>query len=155
MSSPKRYDSRPDTRQHIARVQWFIEAAIFNLRTRAVQHDRSKLQEPELEGWDIGTPKLASLTYGTDEYRESLRELKPTIEHHYAHNDHHPEYHEDGVAGMSLTSLIEMLCDWRAASERTAQTKSFAEGLDHNFERFGIEPQLASIIRNTVQELGL
>lgn len=156
------YDSRPETREHIKRVQHFLGQAVQNLIRRGDHHDQSKLVEPELAAFDIATPKLAELEYGSEEYRASLRELKPALEHHFAVNDHHPEHFADGVYGMSLLSLLEMVCDWRAASERTKQrtddpekVKTFADGLEHNFERFGIEHQLASVIRNTVIELGM
>ena len=33
-------------------------------------------------------------------------------------NRHHPEYYEDGIAGMTLVDLEEMLSDWEAASHR-------------------------------------
>jgi hypothetical protein len=40
------------------------------------------------------------------------------LKHHYAHNRHHPEFFgEDGVDGMSLVDVIEMLADWKAATE--------------------------------------
>jgi len=54
---------------------------------------------------------------------------------------------------MSLLDVIEMLCDWKAASERTKQG-SIAQSLAHNKERFGISDQLFSILTNTVRELG-
>jgi hypothetical protein len=54
---------------------------------------------------------------------------------------------------MSLLSIIEMLADWKAASERTKQG-SIARSLTVNIERFGIEPQLAWILSNTIDELG-
>lgn len=156
------YDSRPETRAHINRVRDFLAVATDNLRVRAERHDATKLVEPELSAFDVATPKLAELEYGSDEYRASLRELKPALEHHFAHNDHHPEHHSTGVNGMSLLSLLEMLCDWRAASERTKQrgddpekVASFEAGLIYNFERFGIEPQLAGVMMNTAVEMGL
>jgi hypothetical protein len=41
------------------------------------------------------------------------------LKHHYSHNRHHPEFFgEDGVDGMTLVDLIEMLADWKAATER-------------------------------------
>jgi hypothetical protein len=154
------YDSSPETLAHIQRVGDFMAEAAANLLRRASRHDASKLEPEERAAWDEATPKLATLEYGSDEYRASLRALKPTLDHHFAANDHHPEHHDEGIAGMSLLSLLEMLCDWRAASERTKQrtddpdkTATFERGLEHNFERFGIEPQLASVLRNTAQEL--
>ena len=155
------YDSRPETREHIDRVRDFIVIVILNLQARSRVHDQSKLMEPELSAFDIATPKLADLEYGSDEYKQSLRELGPALQHHFEHNDHHPEHYENGINGMSLMALMEMLCDWRAASERVKQrtddpdkVNTFEAGLEHNFERFSIDPQLASILRNTSKELG-
>lgn len=132
-----------------------------NLAKRADMHDASKLVEPELAAFDRATERLATLVYGSPEYKASLAELKPALEHHYKHNDHHPEHHPNGVAGMSLMALLEMLCDWRAASERTKQrtddperVATFESGLEYNFERFGITGDLATVLRNTVKELG-
>lgn len=157
------YDSRPETREHINRVQSFIWEAIDNLERRARYHDRTKLEEPELSGFNEATPRLATLEYGTPEYQASLDALRPTLEHHFAHNDHHPEHYVDGVRGMSLLSLLEMLCDWRAASERTKKRadgdvylkKSFEEGLEYNQKRFGYSDELAAILRNTAYEMGM
>jgi hypothetical protein len=156
------FDSRPDTQKHIDRVGDFMGEAIVNLHTRAVVHDASKLVEPELSYFNIATERLATLVYGSPEYLASLEDLKPALNHHYAHNDHHPEHFENGVRGMSLMALIEMLCDWRAASERTKQrtddpekVKTFESGLEYNFERFGITGDLADVLRNTAKELGL
>lgn len=156
------YDSRPDTYEHIARVRHFLALVIQNLGWRGSQHDHSKLVEPELSAFDIATPKLANLSYGSDEYRQSLRELGPALQHHFEHNDHHPEHYERGIEQMSLMALIEMLCDWRAASERVKQRTddpskiaTFEDGLKHNFERFGIGEQLQSILIATVKELNL
>jgi hypothetical protein len=156
------FDSRPETREHIRRVQHFIHLAIDNLVRRADFHDASKLVAPEVEAFNIATPKLASLEYGSEEYRKSLRELGSALAHHFAYNDHHPEHFENGVAGMSLLSLLEMLCDWRAASERMKQraddpekVKTFESGLAYNQERFGYSDELAGILLNTARELGM
>jgi hypothetical protein len=155
------YDSRPETQEHIERVQHFMLIAIIELQTRSRVHDISKLIEPELSAFDIATPKLASLEYGSAEYQQSLIDLGPALKHHYERNDHHPEHYVNGIEGMSLMALIEMMCDWRAASERVKQrtddpekVKTFEIGLEHNFTRFFIGPQLASIMRNTAKELG-
>ena len=156
------YDSRPETQTHIDRVRHFVVLAADDLRHRAGVHDGSKLVSPEVEAFDIATPKLAGLEYGSDEYSQSLRDLGPALQHHFEHNDHHPEHHENGVRGMSLMALIEMLCDWRAASERVKQrtddpkkVKSFESSLAYNQDRFGYSDELAEILRNTLRELGL
>lgn len=147
------YDSTQDTEEHIQKVHHRLVEVQRELLTRALVHDASKLSEPEKSGFDVLTLKLANLVYGSDEYRAALAEAKPTIDHHYAVNSHHPEHYEQGIAGMSLLDLVEMLCDWKAASERTKQG-SIAASLVHNKQRFGIDDQLAAILENTVKELG-
>lgn len=156
------YDSRPETRKHIERVQYFLGLARLNLYFRQSRHDESKLYSPEVEAFDIATPKLADLEYGSEEYKQALKNLGPALEHHFEHNDHHPEHYENGVRGMSLMALLEMLCDWRAASERTKQRtddpekiRTFEAGLRHNFDRFGISDDLAEILLNTARELNM
>lgn len=146
-------DSRQDTLDHIRKVQGRISEVQGHLHDRAMQHDVSKLSEPEKPGYDRLMGRLAEVVYGTDEYRAALAEAKDTIAHHYAENSHHPEHYENGIAGMSLLDVVEMLCDWKAASERTKQG-SIAQSLAHNKERFGIDDQLFSILENTVRELG-
>ena len=156
------YDSRPETIEHIERVRMFVDRAVGNLLKRQMVHDRSKLEEPELSAFDIATPKLAGLEYGSEEYKQSLRDLGPALTHHFEHNDHHPEHFENGVRGMSLMALIEMLCDWRAASERVkqrtddpAKVSSFESGLEHNKERFEISDDLYDVLLNTARELDM
>jgi hypothetical protein len=60
---------------------------------------------------------------------------------------------ESDVRFFSLLDLVECVCDWKAASERTKQG-SIAASLVHNKERFGIDDQLYAILVNTVRELG-
>jgi hypothetical protein len=146
------YDSTKDTREHIGKVQARIQIVVNELTIRAAHHDESKLIEPEKPGYDQLTARLKDLVYGSPEYKQALADAKPVIDHHYQVNSHHPEHYPDGIAGMSLLDIIEMLCDWKAASERTRQG-SIAQSLAHNKERFGISDQLASILENTVKEL--
>lgn len=151
MSEP--YDSTQDTQDHIARVGSYIYHACDNLEERARRHDASKLRSPEKEAFDILTPRLKGLAYGSEEYKASLKELKPALDHHYAHNSHHPEHYKLGVSGMSLFDVVEMLMDWKAASERHA-TGDIWQSIEHNWERFNLSPQLHSILINTAKEMG-
>lgn len=146
-------DSTKDTKAHIIKVQDNIDAAIQNLNTRATLHDLSKLREPEKSGFDAMMGRLSNAVYGSDDYKAALAEGKSTIARHYAANDHHPEHWPGGVNDMSLLSILEMLCDWKAASERTKQG-SIQQSLPINKERFGISDQLYAVLENTVRELG-
>lgn len=142
------------TAEHIRRVGTNMADVIGRLARRAVVHDASKWSEREWPAFKEATPRLASLTYGSEEYKASLRSIKPAIESHNGNNSHHPEhYGEKGIDGMDLLDLIEMMCDWKAATERHADG-SISKSLDHNRERFKISPQLESVLRNTVERMG-
>lgn len=147
------YDSRPDTREHIDAVGDRIYEVIVELQARAQWHDDSKLLSPEVEVFDEMTPKLKESTYGSDEYKGFLEKMKPALDHHYANNSHHPEHYENGIDGMSLLDLVEMLCDWKAATERH-DDGSIYRSLSINKDRFNISDQLYQILINTVKELG-
>ena len=147
------YDSRDETCKHIHRVAELLSQVSQALIERASEHDKSKLAEPEKPLFDKMTPKLKRLTYGSSEYKNCLNDLKPALDHHYAHNSHHPEHYPNGVNGMDLLDVIEMLVDWKAAGERHADG-SITNSLRVNETRFKLEPQLVSILSNTVRNLG-
>ncbi len=146
------YDSTPDTLAHIATVQELMTVITDELTIRAAAHDASKLHEPEKSGFDRLTMALKNVAYGTEAYRAALAEAQSAIAHHYQVNRHHPEHFPDGITHMTLIDIIEMLCDWKAASERTQQ-ESIAKSLAHNQQRFGINDQLFAILVNTVRDL--
>jgi hypothetical protein len=103
--------------------------------------------------YDEFTPKLKAMTYGSDEYKACLKEMGVALQHHYQSNTPHPEQFDNGVNGMSLIDLLEMLADWKAASLRHADG-DILKSLEINKKRFGISDQLAEIFINTVHEMG-
>jgi hypothetical protein len=113
----------------------------------------SKFMSPEKEVFDRETPNLKSLEYGSDEYKQALGRMKVALDHHYANNSHHPEHYENGMAGMSLLDLMEMLADWKAATERH-ETGDITKSIDLNAERFGYDEMMRSIFHNTISEMG-
>ena len=141
-----------ETAKHIRRVQQLLGEVVTRLIARAVAHDTSKLHEPEASTFAVMTAKLKGCTYGSDEYKEFLSSMKPALDHHYAHNTHHPEHWHGGIKDMSLLDLIEMLVDWKAAGERHADG-SIGKSLDHNKGRFGYGDELDAILRRTAAEL--
>jgi hypothetical protein len=146
------YDSAPDTYKHANRVHHLMIHLVNELLDRAQQHDRSKLEPPEKEVFDEFTPKLATSQFGSDEYKAFLAAMKPALDHHYANNQHHPEFHRDGIAGMDLVDLIEMLCDWKAASERH-KSGDLMKSIQLNMERFSMSAQLTTILMRTARLL--
>ncbi len=146
----KKYDSTLDTIIHIQKVQSLLREACNELWHRAIIHDFTKLLHPEKEGFDIATPKLQGLTFGTPEYQQSLDELKPTLDHHYAHNSHHPQYYQNGIDDMDLFDILEMLVDWKAASHRTIGG-NILKSVKINKDRFNIGDQLYKVLMNTAE----
>lgn len=139
-----------ETKEHIANVSKFIYIIINELADRALNHDASKLKEPELSIFTEYTDKLKGSTYGSDEYLLFLKKMYVALEHHYAKNRHHPDHFADGLDGMNIVDLIEMFCDWKAATLRHADgdiLKSIKEGR----ERFDLDPQLAQIFTNSIE----
>jgi hypothetical protein len=147
------YDSRIDTLEHIEAVRGRMYRIIGELLLRLTYHDESKLQEPEKSLFDKYTPLLRDTTYGSEQYKKYLEEMGSALTHHYENNTHHPEHYPDGVNGMSLFDVLEMLADWKAAGMRHADG-SLKKSLEINRNRFGISDQLFRIIENTVRELG-
>lgn len=147
------YDSRVETYQHILRVNQLLNEFVKELHWRGLNHDYSKTMEPELSMYDEFTPKLKDSTYGSEEYKGFLKAMGPGLLHHYSHNRHHPEFHPDGVDGMNLADMMEMLADWKAATERHADG-DLARSLQIQKERFGISEQLYNVLWNTAMSFG-
>jgi hypothetical protein len=104
---------------------------------RALAHDLTKYQWVEARAFAEVIFDLKTTTYATDAYRALLRRIKPSIEHHYAANSHHPEhYGENGYGKMPRLDQVEMLCDWAAAVRRHADG-DLERSIAQNAERFG------------------
>lgn len=143
------YDCTEDVRDHINLVRRYLDVVRAQLSLRGIEHDRSKLATPEKEAFDEITPLLRTVEYGTPEYKETFKGVKVAMDHHYRVNRHHPEHFADGIDGMNLLDVVEMVCDWMAAADR----KSGDVHLETNVNRFEISSQLAHIISNTITAL--
>jgi hypothetical protein len=140
---------------HVATVRIFMEAFITRLKGRAMVHDGSKTSEPESYFFinDKNIIALNTTEYGSPEYKAALERGKEAVHHHQTHNRHHPEYYKNGINGMCLVDLIEMICDWKAATERNHNGDIWIS-IEMNKERFGIDDQLFSILKNTLDAMG-
>jgi len=142
--------TRHETQEHINNVRMFLEIIMHQIIERAKNHDRTKLEEPEFSTFVEYTPKLKDSTYGSPEYKEFLKGMEVALDHHYAHNRHHPEFFENGIDGMDLVDLIEMMCDWKAATLRH-DNGDINKSIEINTERFNLSPQLVNILKNTIK----
>ena len=153
-------DQRPKTWEHINEVHKLINKVIMELQDRAVKHDQSKLETPERQIFDEYTPKLRNVEYDSVEYKDCLKEMKVALNHHYTNNRHHPEYFKntyidnkwDPLSGMNLIDIIEMFCDWKAATLRH-EDGDIELSIDINKKKFNVSNQLTNIFQNTVDLL--
>lgn len=143
-------DCIQETEEHISQVRTLMLKVIAGLLERAKAHDQSKLKSPEVEIFTEYTPKLKDSTYGSDEYKEFLKGMKVALDHHYANNSHHPEHYKDGVRGMDLLDVVEMFCDWKAATMRH-DDGDIKKSIEINKDRFNMSEDLTQIFRNTVK----
>ena len=148
-------DSRPETEAHINKVRGIIATIMLELSKRYQSHDASKLEEPEKPYFDKATSKLKGLSYGSEEYKQALRDIRPALDHHYSNNSHHPEhFNKDGISGMTLIDLVEMFCDWCAASHRHEDGDIF-KSISSNSKRFGYDAVLAKILENIAKKYNI
>lgn len=136
--------------KHVHKVRANLYRIIQELDSRARLHDQSKLDSPEKELFGEFTPELEKVEYGTAEYNALLEKVRPAIDHHYANNRHHPQYHANGINDMDLIDLMEMLMDWLAATERN-KNGNIRKSIEINAKRYEISEQLAGILTNTIK----
>lgn len=145
-------ECRLSIQAHRQKVRKYIRFFTDRLTTRGERHDLSKLEEPQLSGFAQYTDCLKDLTYGSPEYYENLQALRPVLDHHYAVNRHHPEHWKNGISEMTLVDIIQMICDWKASSERQ-KDGNLLLSIEKNTERFNIDDQLKQILINTAKIL--
>lgn len=145
-------DSRIGTFYHKKRIFELMSIAVSELLNRASNHDNSKLVTPEKELFDEHSNNLRHSTFGSNEYYDFLKALKPALDHHYENNSHHPQHYENGINGFDLFDLFELFFDWKASSERHNDGDIY-KSIEINKERFNISDQLCDILKNTAKNL--
>lgn len=138
-----------DTQAHACKVESYINILVNEINKIKRIHDKSKMSSPELDYFAKYGPMLKKLTYGSDEYKKCLAEMEKGTKHHYENNPHHPEHYKNGVSGMNLINLIEMICDWYAASRRHNNGDIYSS-FKINQKRFNMSDELISILKNTI-----
>lgn len=141
-----------ETLEHKRLVSHYILLVVKELLDRAERHDDSKMEPGEIEYFDELTPMLKSVTYGSDEYKAFLDKLRPALAHHYSLNRHHPEHYKEGISGMDLVDLVEMLCDWKASTLRQ-HNGDILVSIEKNQARFQYGEELSQILVNTADKL--
>ena len=104
----KSFDARGEL---IRRVFGFTHEDMAKLMHRIEVHDQSKFSINEF-------PQYRNYFYPAENEIKNDEEFARAWQHHYEHNDHHPEYWvKNGVPmEMSDLAIAEMILDWEAMS---------------------------------------
>lgn len=138
---------------HKLSVKTGMQRVIDELANRGEHHDDDKLEGDVLQSFYDISGKFEHAKFGSVEYEIVLEKLKPTLDKHYATNDHHPQHNKNGISGMNFMSMLEMIVDWKSASSAYGDTP-FEESMQINKKRFGIDEQLYEVMVNTAKSLG-
>lgn len=133
---------------HITRVRKHIATFVRLLIKRSLNHDNSKLQDPELTLWKE-MDKEPRYPYGSEEYKEKMKRWEKVFKHHYSYNRHHPEFYENGVNDMTLVDIVEMMCDWLGYKQAISITEAL-NVCDEQMKRYNISNELRQVIFNTL-----
>ena len=141
-------DTEEYIKGHISRVRKHINTFVQLLLKRAINHDKSKLEEPEISWWKE-MDKEPRYPYGSEEYKQKIKRWNKVFKHHYKYNRHHPEHYDYGVSEMTLVDIVEMMCDWLGYKD----TITISEALkvcDEQMKRYNISDDVRQIIFNTL-----
>jgi len=139
-----------ETIQHTKQVADIMLEISLKLERRGNLHDMSKFLDPERNMFIKYGADLKKITYNSKEYKQCLENLKPALVHHYKANNHHPEFYENGIKGMNLVDIVEMFCDWYAATKKHDDGDIY-KSIEINKERFNMSDDLVQIFKNTVK----
>ena len=148
----------PDTYKYITthkkNVFMRMQAAADILTKRGLEHDNSKLENPEFSNWCLmdNEPRYK---YGTKEYKLKMDRWKPLLKMHYSNpsNSHHPENFKDDfdiATRKDLFDIIEMICDWLAYKDKITYTEA-SNLVMEQCKRYGFSEELSDLILNTLK----
>ena len=141
-------DTEEYIKGHISRVRKHINTFVQLLLKRAINHDKSKLEEPEISWWKE-MDKEPRYPYGSEEYNQKIKRWDKVFKHHYKYNRHHPEHYEYGVSEMTLVDIVEMMCDWLGYKDTIAISEAL-KVCDEQMRRYNIPDGIRQIIFNTL-----
>jgi len=139
-----------DTVIHRDCVTTGINHAIVELKQRAEDHDLTKFEDEEAEGYYKAIPYLRQ--------HETLPAdiqcaFDRAWDHHKTKNDHHPEFYADGLLGMDFIVLIELASDWCAAMLRENNPQSIESNVKTFASRYHYPEYFATLLINTMKKV--
>ena len=152
MSEERSLYFEADTRKHQQLVAEKMIACAKHIMDRGMVHDASKLTEEERRYYEepVWLLNHEDVEYGSAEYKELTALMGKGWTHDTLVNDHHPEFYAS-IQDMTLFSLLEMLCDWIAASKR--KDNSASKAMEYMVADHLVDPQLEAILLNTLKQI--
>lgn len=137
---------------HKEKVKKLISNMSTLLWKRGDSHDDSKLEEPEFSGYAENFISEEKRDPESEEYQECREKLEETITIHHRKNRHHPEFFGNGIKGMTLIDICELLCDW-VATTRIQDKGNLRITIERNREKYKFSKELEQILLNTLELL--
>lgn len=145
--------------RHRDYVRLAIMRVIHALEERSVEHDASKMLDDEFAGFARINVVARTHKFGSPEYKDSMKQERPTIDLHFSRNSHHPErpallgnaaetarglpddatyWEARDSARMTFLDVIEMVCDWWGARRGYDDNRmTWEQSVDMNLESKG------------------
>lgn len=140
--------------EHRDRVSFYIDRVIRELMDRSLVHDDSKFGKEEFPVFAKAIHKFKNHPFGSAGYAKAKESILPGTEHHFKMNRHHPEHFPNGINDMNLIDLLEMLCDWKAATLNHKEAPGdIHKSIQFGIDKYKISPQLAKVLYNTIRDL--
>jgi len=140
--------------KHKEQIAVLLAKFAAELTYRSAVHDNSKFSPDEFDVHSDNVNHFNKYLFDTKEEKELKERLMPAGILHRKRNRHHPEHFEDGIDGMNLIDILEMLCDWKSASTRVSGD-SLRKGLPILKNKYNISPQLLKILENTARDFNM
>lgn len=136
--------------EHKAKVQKWLSLFSSELYKRSLEHDNSKLKEPELSGWRA-MDQEPRYKYGTKEYKDKVDRYEWLMKEHWSKNRHHPGYWDinKDEKDKDLIDIIEMMVDWLSYKDHISYVEA-SELVKKQTERYNFSEELSELILNTL-----
>lgn len=149
-----KWDNHPENLEWVTSSENQVHAYDTGLKKPAAKY---VVTCEELDLTTIGCEKMAAAVRECGYERVTAAGIWNAVHRDGTHFDLHftatllKEHTYSGVSGMNLVDLLEMWIDWYASSMRHADG-DMGKSIDLNEKRFGLDPQLVAIFKNTLRD---
>ncbi|EGG20513.1 hypothetical protein DFA_00374 [Cavenderia fasciculata] len=134
-------------------MQGYGGLSVEELKNRAIIHDQSKYEEPELSGYIQLTwfHRCKNLNIPFQYANKSIETMVRDACHHHLHsNRHHPESHNHPNE-MNVLDIVEMVSDWSAISQELNQGSCITY-VKENHSKWSFNNEKLDFIFETIKE---